>query len=219
MSLTHTFTSNITSGEVYKFKYYAVNTHGDGESSPELEVLAATTPASMNKPVVTLESGLKYRATFVQPSTGGDGVAIEAYEVVWLYADGTTFMTVTECDGSADAVKTNLYCEADLETLVDSETFNLVQGDEVVAKIKASNSLGFSPSYSDASTGGAKIVAKPATPPEAPLRNSNDSTLTAIKVDMQAITGEDRGGLDLLSYSLEWNGGGSGEISWTSLVG
>lgn len=54
----------------------------------------------MNSPVVSLQSGLKYRVTFARPSTGGTGVPIVSYEILFLQKDGLTFSAVLECDGA-----------------------------------------------------------------------------------------------------------------------
>jgi len=95
--------------------------------------------------------------------------------------------------------------------------FSLVQGDEVIVKARAYNSIGYS-AYSAVSSGSALIVALPADPATSPLRNEATSTKVQIAVDMTAVTGDDTGGLPILSYKLEWNGGGAGS-TYTALVG
>lgn len=88
----------------------------------------------------------------------------------------------------------------------------------MVAKVRASNSVGFG-QYSSPSYNGALIVAIPAAPLNAPTRNSPGSTQTSTQVDMQTVTGVQAGGLPILSYQLLWNGGGEDESNWTALVG
>jgi hypothetical protein len=124
------FISGITSGRNYQFKYAARNIHGTGVQSDSFLVIAATVPAKMNTPTVTLQAGLKYRITFIKPSSGGSDVPIDAYEIVLLKKDGFTFASVPECDGTSTTVKTNLYCDADLSSLVNTPSgFSLDQGD------------------------------------------------------------------------------------------
>jgi hypothetical protein len=48
------FINGVTSGTNYRFTYAARNIHGTGAQSDELTVVAATVPAQMNTPVVTL---------------------------------------------------------------------------------------------------------------------------------------------------------------------
>ena len=124
LDLSQLITDSITSGTVYTFKYLARNIHGDGIASDPFEITAATEPTQMGKPTVTLETGLKYRVSFEQPNTGGSGVAITEYSVLFRKSDGT-FEAISECDGTAQAVLDNLYCEADLSSLTDATTFNL----------------------------------------------------------------------------------------------
>lgn len=113
----------------------------------------------MNTPVVSYQPGLLYRVTFTQPSSGGTGVPIAAYEILFLQKDGIAFTAVVECDGTLQTVKDNLYCEANLSSLV-ADPFLLVQGDQVVAKVRAQNSVGWG-SYSSFSYNGALISATP----------------------------------------------------------
>ena len=214
LETTLLFVSGITSGQRYIFRYMGRNIHGDGLPSAELSVLAATVPTKMSAPTITLQSGAVYRASFVAPGSGGTNVAFAAYEVSFRTSDGTTYSTSSECTGSS--LLTNTYCDVSLAQF--TSTFGLVQGDVVVAKVRASNELGFG-ELSEQSTSLIYVVALPHALTAAPLRNSASSTTTSIAVDMPAVaTGTTSGGIPITSYSLEWNGGGSGEVSWTSLV-
>ena len=65
LNLEFMFISGITSGGNYQFKYAARNIHGMGEQSDPFLLIAATVPAKMNTPTVTLQTGLKYRVTFI----------------------------------------------------------------------------------------------------------------------------------------------------------
>ena len=53
----------------------------------------------MDAPTVTLQAGLLYEVSFTQPNTGGTGIAIDAYEIVFRCKDGE-YVTLTACDGS-----------------------------------------------------------------------------------------------------------------------
>ena len=54
----------------------------------------------MEAPVVTLEPGLLYKVTFVQPNTGGVGIEISEYEIVFRQKDGI-FSQIAQCDGTS----------------------------------------------------------------------------------------------------------------------
>jgi hypothetical protein len=74
----------------------------------------------MNAPTVSGVSAytsLQYRVAVTAPHTGGDGVAIASYEVVFKHRDSETYEALGDCDGSASAFTTNLYCDIDLSTL------------------------------------------------------------------------------------------------------
>lgn len=120
LKTVYLFVSGITSGGNYKFTYAGKNIHGIGPQSDPVVVVAATVPAKMNTPVVTLQPGLKYRVAFAQPSSGGSGVPILSYEILFLQKDGISFTAVAECDGAQQAVLDNHYCEGYLSTLVAS---------------------------------------------------------------------------------------------------
>ena len=92
--------------------------------------------------------------------------------------------------------------------LIDPLSFALELGDEVVVMASAKNFNGYG-LQSPASAAGALIVAKPEAPADTPARNSNDSTETSIVVQMPEVPSESTGGLSILSYSLEWNSGGT----------
>lgn len=96
-----------------------------------------------------------------------------------------------------------MYCDVSLTSLT-SAPFNLIQGSQVVARVRSFNTLGYSP-YSNPSSNLVYIVALPHKPSLAPQRNEVGSTKTSIQVDMPVIIGPSTGGLSILSYMLEWN--------------
>jgi hypothetical protein len=148
------------------------------------------------------------------PHTGGDGVSIDSYEIVFKHRDSETYETLADCDGSG-VFTTNLYCDVDLSSLTGAP-LNLVLGDPVVAKVRAANVLGDG-TYSGDSDGSALVVSIPATPSASPYRHEASCTTTSITLNMPLIAGDtDTGGLTILSYQLEWDQGGS---SWVALIG
>ena len=172
----------------------------------------------MNAPVlsaVSAHTSLQYRLSVSAPHTGGAGVGIDSYDIVFKHRDSETYEALGDCDGSLAAFVTNLYCDIDLSTLTGAP-LNLQLGDPVIAKIRAVNVLGAG-DYSADSDGTALVVSVPATPSASPYRHEASCTKTSITVYMPLIAGDtDTGGLPILSYKLEWDQGGS---SWTALVG
>jgi len=55
MLTEHIFYSQVVSGGRYNFKYRARNSHGDGPDSDPIEIVAATVPAQMIAPIITLD--------------------------------------------------------------------------------------------------------------------------------------------------------------------
>ncbi len=163
LDLSATFTSGISSGGSYKFAYYGVNAHGDGAISDTVTIVAATNPTQMTPPSVTYSS-LAYMVTFSQPTNiGGTGLSITKYEILFKKSDGTYAEIIPECDGTDSQVISGLECEVALTTLT-SAPFSLVQGNQVVVKIRALNSENLYSTYSNPSSSLTYIVARPATP-------------------------------------------------------
>jgi hypothetical protein len=200
-------TQGVSSGVEYRFKYFGRNTHGDGAESDEVSVLAATVPSPMNPPTVSAVSAhtsLQYRVSVIAPHSGGAGVAIDAYEVTFLAQGGATYAAVAECDGSSPTFLSNLYCDVDLASLAIAP-FSLELGDEVIARVRAQNSLGLG-EWSADSTSGGLFVTVPADPPQSPVRHEPACTETSITVNMPQASGlTATGGLPILSYQLEWD--------------
>jgi hypothetical protein len=217
--LTDVTITGLTSGTSYIFTYYATNAHGDGPHSDPVTVLAATVPAIMNAPTVSTVSqhtSLHYRITVIAPHSGGTGVAISGYEITFKQSDGVTYTAITaECPTNGATI-TNLYCDVSLSSLT-AAPFSLPLGAEVVAKVRAQNTLGDG-DYSADSSGSALIVTIPNAPAAVPYRNEATCTETSITINMPVVSGQtDTGGLSILSYKLEMAVGASGTFS--ALVG
>jgi hypothetical protein len=84
---------------------------------------------------------------------------------------------------------------------VVDEPLLLVQGDLIVAKVRARNSIGWG-DISDTNTGGQTTQQKPISPTAAPILISQAET--ALTVTMPEITDTDTGGSDILTYHLQY---------------
>lgn len=128
----------------YTVKYKVKNIFGWSTAySPTLSILAATVPseplnvASTNSAVDT-----SVRISWDAPTnSGGTGVVIISYKILLRKKDGTFIEDKTSCDGSLSTTISNRYCDILMAKFLSS-TFNLAQGDEIVAKVTAFNSIG-----------------------------------------------------------------------------
>lgn len=91
-----------------------------------------------------------------------------------------------------------------------------MQGDAVVAKIRARNSLGWGPlSWATDSNTAALVEVKPLQM-ATPTRGASTTT-TQIQVTWTVLSGLATGGATIDSYQLEWDGGTPG--SWSVIQG
>ena len=97
---------------------------------------------------------------------------------------------------------------------VVEEPLLLVQGDLIVAKVRARNSIGWG-AISDTNTDGQTTQQKPISPTEAPILISQAET--ALTVSMPEITDTDTGGSDILTYHLQYQR--DGDSDWISISG
>lgn len=76
----------------------------------------------------------------------------------------------------------------------------LEQGDPVIARVRARNEIGWSPTFSNSSDISVLIVAKPQAPNQSPIRDASSSSLTSLGLNLPSIEGFSTGGLPILSY-------------------
>ena len=107
--------------------------------------------------------------------------------------------------------------------LFSENPFNLQQGDLIVAKVEAFNSIGYSLA-SQPNQDGTKVQTLPLATPEpleVDLGQTNESQITLRMTPLILLT--QTGGSPIVSYSLEWDGGqnndGSGSLVYESLIG
>ena len=111
--------------------------------------------------VTTLLSNLNVRIAWTAPTDNFK--PITKYEVLIQDTDasGNFVEDTVHCDGSNALILTQDYCDVPMTTALRASPFNLVQGQVVIAKIKAYNERGWS-DFSPANTAGAKIQTEPA---------------------------------------------------------
>ena len=95
-----TVIDDVTSGQIYGFKYRAYNRQGWSEYSDISYIMAANAPSQLLPVIVTL-SGSNVRFSWIEPDDGAQ--PITAYTLEVLHYDGITFSEETSsCDGSLD---------------------------------------------------------------------------------------------------------------------
>lgn len=119
-STEHIFTLGVQSGVYYSFKFAAVNVHGQGQASDPTVILAATIPNKMGAPVLSINQDASYKITFEAPSSGGNNVLLQAFEILLQTSEEGVFATPTECTNTL----AQLYCDVALTTLQNQ--FSLV---------------------------------------------------------------------------------------------
>jgi hypothetical protein len=152
---------------------------------------------------------LSVKIAWAAPSANGD--PITAYEIVIREQGGTQFSATSDCDGSSAGVQSAGYCLVPLTTLIGSD-YGLVYGDLVVAKARASNSIGWG-QFSQPNAAGATVQTVPVQM-AAPTRGA--TTLTTLEVDWLALAGDGTGGAAVDSYELSYGEGLAG-ATWAPL--
>jgi hypothetical protein len=163
--------------------------------------------------VVTTAIGadaLSVTISWTAPDDNSD--PITAYHILILKADGVEYAEEPgNCGGTDPTIVSQARCLVLISDLRDS--FGLQYGDLVVARVRASNSLGDG-QYSQPNTVGATIETEPAQM-AAPTETS--TSLTEIALAWVALTGADTGGAAPDSYQLDYGEGQSSVSSWTTL--
>jgi hypothetical protein len=217
---SHSLTTAIISGAIYRVRYRAYNVHGWGPYSPIGEIRAATPPAAPLAPTLS-EDGTSMKISWSAPTdTGGTAVAINAYKVeVKLpiaLPDGTVqykedLSPVPNCDGSlASIYAADPCCECSIPmallTSTDAATgFGFTQGQGIAARVTAANVIGLGPAgaLSGATVLAQVVPAKPANPP----RRGAGTGEARIVIDWDAIDSPADGGSGVISYNLQWDQG------------
>lgn len=165
--------------------------------------------------VVTTAIGadaLSVTISWTAPDDNSD--PITSYHILIRKAGGVEYAEEpTNCAGTDSTIVSEARCLVLIADLRDN--FGLQYGDLVVARVRASNSLGDG-QYSQPNTVGATIETEPAqmAPP-----TETSTTLTEISVAWVALTGDGTGGSPPDSYQLDYGVGQSGVSSWTTLQG
>lgn len=209
--LTSYTLTGTTGGATTQFRTRAKNALGWGPWSDVTAVAASAVPAQMA--VVSTAIGadaLSVTISWTAPDDNSD--PITSYHILILKADGVEYAEEPgNCGGTDPTIVSQARCLVLISDLRDS--FGLQYGDLVVARVRASNSLGDG-QYSQPNTVGATIETEPGQM-AAPTETS--TSLTEIALAWVALTGADTGGAAPDSYQLDYGEGQTSISSWTPL--
>mmetsp|Transcript_33982 Transcript_33982/g.25069 ORF Transcript_33982/g.25069 Transcript_33982/m.25069 type:complete len:432 (-) Transcript_33982:2733-4028(-) len=175
LDTSYTITSGLSSGTSYLFRVRASNIYGWSTVSAQGSITTSDVPDQMSAPTIT-ELLLNAHIAWVAPDSNSD--SITGYQILILKADGVTWLEdTTDCDGLSIPMG-QLYCDVPMTTLVSTYGYSL--GELVIAKVRATNSIGFGDfSEQNSDSNGAKVQTAPGTM-TTPLLST--STLTSISV-------------------------------------
>lgn len=134
---------------------------------------------------------------------GGENVEITFYSVEILLPDGT-FSSV--CDGYDTAVIATRTCKVPMEQFL-IDPFNFAQGDEVKARITASNALGQGTESFVSQTIVAQVETVPHVPPTTVYVDQLNTNSVQIALLWSELVGEENGGATIILYNVQWDQG------------
>ena len=207
--------TGITAGDVYIFKYQVSNIFGWSRNSTTLSVEAVSLPGKMATVSTSIVS-TNVRILWIEPYTGGNGITIDAYNVLILSSSGT-YTSSQSWLITNTAIVSQLYWDVPMSEIISTTSgFGLTQGTLISVKVSAINSRGAG-DFSDPNTSGAVVEIVPWQPSTTPRRGSQ-TTETQLEVTWDYLTGLSTGGSTILSYELQLNtGSGFVEVVGDSL--
>ena len=151
--LSYTNSNLVIAGKEYQVRVRAHNVHGWGPFSQITKIKSTSVP-EQPQPPTTLIRNQSVKIAWVAPFDSY--AALTEYTVLIAHSDLVTYSDVlTYCDGANPVTFALQACEIPLEVLMSSP-FWLAPGDQVLAKVKAANSVGFS-QLSEPTSSGALI--------------------------------------------------------------
>ncbi len=150
--LTYSVTG-LSGGYVYRFRVRGHNKYGAGAWSSDAGtgVLTAQAPDAPAAPTVEYVTS-QVRIKWTYP-TSDNNRPVTAYKILILASDGTTYYeNTTVCDGSRSTIIASMACVFPMLYLREG-SYDLSQGDDIIVKIQAYNSRGWSDLSTASATG------------------------------------------------------------------
>ena len=203
MTTIYTTDFVITPGATYKFKVEARNSVGYSDFSNTVVIQAVQVPDTPDAPVVE-KAGTETVVSWVAPYHGGS--AITSYIVSFLKSDGSFTTSPTYCIHNDATMISEASCSVPSSHFVGSP-FNLEWGDQVFAKIIASNWRGSSPE--SGVSNGVVILSVP----DAPINLVNVPAITdGTTIGIEWEIGVEEGGTSVLDYRVSYDEGIGNEV-------
>jgi len=159
-----------------------------------------------NQPLAPLTSIVDQAVVVSWKSPYNGGSIITDYVVTIRHADGTTYSTIADCDGSSSAAVQTRQCTIAIESLQQTP-FDLPWGSSIYAKVSAVNIMG--ESQSSQGGNGAVILRVP----DIPVNLQNQAAFSnAYSISIQWSDGADSGGTPIIDYRV-WYDQGTGEMT------
>ena len=137
---TSVIISQQTPGQIYYFRYRALNAMGWGGYSPVSFVRMANIPATLAS-AITSNVGDKLQIAW-SPTPDDNASAVFQYRIKIKRIDGT-FVENSDCDGSDPIIFANGLCLVRMSTLILADFF-LIEGQLIEVTIEAMNDEGYS---------------------------------------------------------------------------
>jgi hypothetical protein len=205
--------NGVTGGKPYRFKVRARNIYGYGPNSTETVVIPDDKPGKTAMPTVQLSATTPTEVEVLWPAPDAHSSAIDAYEILFMHANGDFALEPSRCNGALAAVVSARKCSVPMSTL---RTLTARPRDSLIrVKVRAFNAKG-SGEYSEVNTAGATIETEPTNLLVASIDVPSTSN-TATKVTWTALTGSARGGWDvaITDYEVYWD---QSTGTWVSLA-
>jgi len=187
--------SGLISGKNYLFRVRSRNEFGYSEYSDELQLLVAFVP---ERPVPPSTSVIADNVILTWTAPFDSGSPITKYLITIRQSDNS-YSESSYCDGSLDENKQDRSCTIPLDALTSGD-YNLVQGDNVNAKVIAYNHYGPS-AESDVGSGAIIIVV-----PFKPVGLANNVAVTSASViGITWNDGMNNGGAPIEDYRVSYD--------------
>ena len=216
-ALLTSFTVNtVEGGRAYRFKVRARNIYGYGADSDVTTVIPDDKPGKTAIATVQVSATTPTEVEVSWPLPNDHSSVIDAYEILFMLANGDFAHELTRCDGALASVVSARKCSVPMSTL---RTLTARPRDSLIrVSVRAFNAKG-SGEFSEVNTAGATIETEPTNLSVVSIDVPSTSN-TETKVVWTALTGSARGGWNvaITQYEVYWDQATGLDSGWVSLA-